>query len=367
MKRAVTAILCVVLLFVLGAGIFVLYRYTNGFNEDFKTFYIERDGERILASKSTAAFEPGSEVRFDVGYVFDGTNSAARDYSVTILPNPEADFDFEAGGLSYAWRMAGRLDGYFSLDKQAAYFTLSAPQGGIGELLREIYHDTADLSEAFPGGVDPETPFFLLRVSSYNEAVTYDVVFSVFSPYKVTYETKGGTDDMVAGITYRSGGKRVTEADFRFGMTVYPDIALTSAAGAQYNVVGIEIYDGELKNWRKLYESDDGFWFKVQTETIRLRIELAPKSQFYKITYEISGGETYGLFLNDLPEQGLAGKEITFTAQATGIYYLASVTVTGSAIEDQSLSPASSMYAHDYSFTMPACDVVIKFELRSGV
>lgn len=221
MKSAVSFIVYGILLLVLGAGIFFIYRYTNGFNEDFKTFYIERDGKKILAEKSDATFEPGSEVRFDVGYTFDGFKSETRDYSVTVLPNPEEDFDFEVSGLSYAWRMAGNLDEYFSLDKQAAYFTLSVPQGGIKDLLCKIYHETADLSEAFPEGADPETPFFLLRISAYNGAVTYDVVFSVFSPYKVTYETEGGTDDMIVGITYRSGGKRVTEADFRYGMIVY--------------------------------------------------------------------------------------------------------------------------------------------------
>ena len=43
----------VILVLLLLAGIVaVIYRFTNGFNEDFKTFYVEYDGEQILTADS---------------------------------------------------------------------------------------------------------------------------------------------------------------------------------------------------------------------------------------------------------------------------------------------------------------------------
>lgn len=207
MKRAVSFIVCVVLLLVLGAGIFFLYRYTNGFNEDFKTFYIEQDGKKILSSKSSTVFEPGSEVRFDVGYTFDGPKSEARDYSVKILPNPEEDFDFTADELYYSWRMAEGLEECFSLDKKENYFTLTIPRNSgkelLAECLRKCFPGSVDLSEAFPGSVDPDAPFFLLRVSSYNGTVTYDVAFSVADSeegYTITFTSVPGGNGWMNSI-----------------------------------------------------------------------------------------------------------------------------------------------------------------------
>ena len=45
----------VILVLLLLAGIVaVIYRFTNGFNEDFKTFYVEYDGEQILRRRANA-------------------------------------------------------------------------------------------------------------------------------------------------------------------------------------------------------------------------------------------------------------------------------------------------------------------------
>ena len=49
----------VILVLALLAGIVaIIYRFTNGFNEDFKTFYVEYDGEQQAARRANA---PDSE------------------------------------------------------------------------------------------------------------------------------------------------------------------------------------------------------------------------------------------------------------------------------------------------------------------
>ena len=57
-------IIGIVLALLLVAGLVaVLYRFTNGFNEDFKTFYVEHDGERILSSESKMILETDTAYR----------------------------------------------------------------------------------------------------------------------------------------------------------------------------------------------------------------------------------------------------------------------------------------------------------------
>ena len=70
----------IVLVLLLLAGIVaVIYRFTNGFNEDFKTFYVEHDGEQILSADSKMSFKAGETYRFDVKYTFDTDKSETKD------------------------------------------------------------------------------------------------------------------------------------------------------------------------------------------------------------------------------------------------------------------------------------------------
>ena len=46
-------IIGIILVLLLVAGLIaVIYKFTNGFNEDFKTFYVEHEGKQILAQDS---------------------------------------------------------------------------------------------------------------------------------------------------------------------------------------------------------------------------------------------------------------------------------------------------------------------------
>ena len=68
MKTAGKVIGYILLVALLLAGVGLIWRYTNGFNENFRTFYVEYGGERILTSSSSLDFTGGTEVRFGVGY-----------------------------------------------------------------------------------------------------------------------------------------------------------------------------------------------------------------------------------------------------------------------------------------------------------
>ena len=173
----IIAVLLVVAL--LGAGIALIYRYTNGFNEDFKTFYIEYNGEKVLQSKSEMNFLSGTEATFHVKYTFDLENEE-RDYNVKVYPNEEESFEYTVDDRYLVWRAAGEtadLSSAFGLKKGKDSFTLSFPS--------EMTAQTV-LQSCFPGqkvSVDTEAlkgkKIYRLVVSSYNEEVSFVIDFSV--------------------------------------------------------------------------------------------------------------------------------------------------------------------------------------------
>ena len=78
---------------IIGYGLVVLliaatlgftYKYTNGFNEDLKTFYVEHNGKQILTTESKLTFKKEVVQRFDVKYTFDKDDAEPKGYKVKI-------------------------------------------------------------------------------------------------------------------------------------------------------------------------------------------------------------------------------------------------------------------------------------------
>ena len=169
----------IVLVLLLLAGIVaVIYRFTNGFNEDFKTFYVEHDGEQILSADSKMSFKAGETYRFDVKYTFDTDKSETKDYSVTIVPNAEKDFEYTVDGEPYLFSRVGDLSEAFDLNKQATYFEITTTDGMTLQSVLERCHtgQTVEVpADAEKGNAYP----YQLVVTSYNGSVSYRIAFSV--------------------------------------------------------------------------------------------------------------------------------------------------------------------------------------------
>ncbi len=180
-------IIGIILVLLLVAGLVaVLYKFTNGFNEDFKTFYVEHEGKQILAQDSELALEPGKTYRFDVKYTFDTGQTEARDYSVEIVPNAEQDFEYTVDGEIYLYSKAGDLSAAFSLKKQKSYFEITLREDMTLQSVLETVHPGQQVE--VPEGASDGNPFpYALIVSSYNGNVSYRIAFDL------------GTD--VTGIT----------------------------------------------------------------------------------------------------------------------------------------------------------------------
>ena len=169
----------VILVLLLLAGIVaVIYRFTNGFNEDFKTFYVEYDGKQILTSDSELILESGETNRFDVKYTFDTGQSEVKDYSVEIVPNVEKDFEYTVNGEPYLFSRAGDLSAAFSLNKQEGYFELTLQEDMTLQSVLEAVHSGQQVE--VPENASDGNPFpYALIVSSYNGNVSYHIAFNL--------------------------------------------------------------------------------------------------------------------------------------------------------------------------------------------
>ena len=178
-------IIGIILVLLLVAGLVaVIYKFTNGFNEDFKTFYVEYEGKQILSENSEVTFTEGKTHRFDVKYTFDTGQTEARDYSVEIVPNAEQDFEYTVDGETYLYSKAGELSAAFSLKKQKSYFEITLREDMTIQSVLETVHPGQQVE--VPENAADLFPY-VLCISSYNGNVSYRIAFDL------------GTD--VTGIT----------------------------------------------------------------------------------------------------------------------------------------------------------------------
>lgn len=166
-----------VLLVVMGL-VAIIYKFTNGFNEDFKTFYVEYGDESILSTDSNLDLIMDKTHRFDVKYTFDTPQSETKGYSVKIMPNAQRDFDFTVDGERYLYSKQGDMTAAFGLKKSDTYFELSIPQDfSLQYALQSCYPGKEVIvpEEAISANAYP----YMLVVSSYNDSVIYHIALSV--------------------------------------------------------------------------------------------------------------------------------------------------------------------------------------------
>lgn len=164
------AYLLAVLLVVAAVG--VVYRLTNGFNEELKTFYVVHDGKQILSSDTKIELYCTTTQTFTVKYTFDTEQSETKDYSVTILPNAAKDFEFTADGQPVKFSKAENLNTVFELKKDKSSFTIRMPDlPKIQSVLEKAY---AGKEISVPEAAEENNPFpFLIEVASYNGKIIY--------------------------------------------------------------------------------------------------------------------------------------------------------------------------------------------------
>lgn len=177
-KTAAKIIGIILVLLLLAGLVAIIYRFTNGFNEDFKTFYVEYDGEQILTTESEMHLTSGNTYRFGVKYTFDTENTEPKGYNVKVVPNAQRDFDFTVDGERYLYSKQGDMTAAFGLKKSDTYFELSLPEDfSLEYALQSCYpgKEVVVPEEAADANAYP----YMLVVSSYNDSVVYHIALSV--------------------------------------------------------------------------------------------------------------------------------------------------------------------------------------------
>lgn len=191
----------VVIVLLVALAIGLVFKFTNGFNEDFKTFYLEHNGKQILTSETETSFKRGEQYRYEVKYTFDSGKSEPKGYSVKVMPNTKLDFTFTADGKQYVYANAKELTSAFNIKKEDSAFTISIPNElKLQTVLEKVYGKTVEVEE-------PRGYLYTLIVSSYNEKVTYYINFGT----KVTID---GIEIDQSGIVFGRGSSGGTSGEF---------------------------------------------------------------------------------------------------------------------------------------------------------
>ena len=192
--------LAVVLLLIIAAVGFAAY-FSNGFTSEFKTFYVECNGEKILNDKDYYEMSANEEYCFDVKYLFDvGSKENKLGYHVKILPHTtkETNFDFTADGKTYNYGAEGELTKAFEIEQADEYFTLKAAKTVKGVLEAVYPNKTIIVPE-----LKSKTPYFALVVSSEDYSAEITIAFaSVVAVEGVTLDP----DHIVFGAFDGAGG-----------------------------------------------------------------------------------------------------------------------------------------------------------------
>ena len=181
-KKKVSELISSLLIFLLCIGILgVFFRFSNGFEEEFKSFYVTYDGKAIFATESELYFSHGKDYRFDVKYTFEFSGydeTETKGYSVKIVPNVEdkTDFMFMVDGEEYLYSNVTDLTKGFEIDKQDSYFVLSITDSmSLESVLEMVYGKDVEFST---GVSRPSGYLYTLMISSYDESVMYYIDFA---------------------------------------------------------------------------------------------------------------------------------------------------------------------------------------------
>jgi len=386
---------------IIGYGLVVLliaatlgftYKYTNGFNEDLKTFYVEHNGKQILTTESKLTFKKEVVQRFDVKYTFDKDDAEPKGYKVKIVSNMTRDFDYTVDGEKYLFSKVGDLTSAFEPIMYDASFELYFPKtlnfGGI--LLKA--HNGKKIS--IPGDALSNNPYpFRLMISSYNDKITYNIDFKVdelgiangdsgsMQTTPTTPVNPDNPDTSDVPVVTHNVSWRVTNNDAGL-VHVSADIPDTAAIGekVKFIVQLIDDYHCSIAEIDVLsggkhiaYALPTGnsceYGFNMPDGDVELVIALTDIviSDFYSIGYDTLGNGSVGsvmFYCNDVAAPGdWVTASISLTPDEEARLEITHVVLqnadTGEDIQD--LEEFNGLY----EFTMPSCNVVLMIYLMA--
>lgn len=383
-------------LLLVAAAIGFAYKFTNGFNEDFKTFYIEYGGRQILTTENKMTLKKGEKHRFGVKYTFDKDDAEPKDYKVKIVPNMTRDFDFTVNGEKYLFSKVGDLTAAFEIEKSETFFELNLPDTlTFGEVLKKAYNGkTVSLSsDAVRNNPYP----FRLQISSYNEKVTYNIDFAFGSagteqsggdtnkpapPIDQTEPTNPDTPDNPTeptkekhNITYRIIGNEagLIQAEVICADSAVADetvkFSVSLIGDYKSEVTGITLYSGG-KIWATIEAGEnDGatnyykeFTFTMPDSDVEIAVTIKEitVSEYHTLSYDTLGSGSNASVNVYMSEVAKAGEYMTvYIDLGFEQDIMISSVVLQNADTGEDIGGELEGYDGNYDFTMPDCDVVV--------
>ena len=127
-------------LLVVGVIGFVAY-FTNGFKSDFKTFYINVDGNDVMESDGGYKVSKGKPLEIKVKYVFSAGSNQKKEYSVKVVPNiiDGREFTFSDEKEEKSFQSVEDITSGFDIKKTESGFTISSKGNSVEEVLKAVY------------------------------------------------------------------------------------------------------------------------------------------------------------------------------------------------------------------------------------
>lgn len=396
-----------ILLFLVAALGFA-YKYTNGFNEELKTFYVEYDGKQILTTESKLTLKKDAVHRFNVKYTFDKDDAEPKGYKVKIVPNMSRDFDFTVDGEKHIFSKVGELTAVFGAVKNETYFELYITESlSFKEVLRKAYNGS---TVSVPSDAEANNPYpFKLQISSYNGSITYNIDFTFNADGTSNTNTpNGGNNDtpttptepttpinpdnpdnpyepdepIESAITYRIIGNEANliQADVLCassaveGETV--DFAVSLIGDYKSEVTDITVYSGG-KIWTTIAAGEnDGAsnFYKEYSFTmpdadveICVTIKAIEVNSYHTLSYETAGGgDRYSVNVN-MAEVAQKGEYVTVSIYLAmdkqDELQISSVVLKNAATGE--VIQTLEQFNEFFDFIMPDCDVVIVITLAT--
>lgn len=161
----------------------VAARFTNGFTDDFKTFYVKVEDKEIMSNSGGYEITRAKPMQVEVKYTFSFATDENKGYNVKIVPNAadkSKDFSFTVNGESKSFQSMQDLTDGFEIEKSESSFRVTPKGENLTGVLQTIYPglDMAHIEEK------AYNDMFALVVSSYNEKSSVTIYFTLSS--KVT-------------------------------------------------------------------------------------------------------------------------------------------------------------------------------------
>lgn len=158
----------------------VAARFTNGFTDDFKTFYVKVEDKEIMSNSGGYEITRAKPMQVEVKYTFSFATDENKGYNVKIVPNAadkNQDFSFTVSGESRQFQAETDLTDGFEIAKSESSFKVTPKGENLTGMLQTIYPglDTAHIEEK------AYNDMFALVVSSYNEKSSVTIYFTLSS------------------------------------------------------------------------------------------------------------------------------------------------------------------------------------------